>query len=100
MLLDDAAGPSVFHPSYRPCRVGRLLDQSLDFISDKSAFLKSVFAASGDCIKILDLDGKLIFMTDVAKRIMEVTDFDAIKGCFWPDLWEGQGNLDARAAIE
>ena len=50
-------------------------------------FLRGVLVSSGDCIKVLDLDGKLVFMTEVGQRIMEVGDFNAIKGCPSPDFW-------------
>lgn len=44
-------------------------------------FLRSVLSSSGDCIKVLDLDGHLIFMAEAGQRIMEVSDFNAIRGC-------------------
>jgi PAS domain S-box-containing protein len=31
---------------------------------------------------------------------MEVSDFSLIRGCPWPDLWQGQGHVEAKAAIE
>jgi PAS domain S-box-containing protein len=65
-----------------------------------AGFLRSVLAASGDCIKVLDLQGKLIFMTEGGQRVMEVSNFNAIRGCKWTDFWEGQGNADAHAALE
>ncbi|PUA41547.1 hybrid sensor histidine kinase/response regulator [Pseudomonas protegens] len=58
-----------------------------------------VLASSNDCIKVLDLDGRLSFMSEGGRRVMEVSDFNAIVGCPWPDFWQGQGNLEARAAI-
>ena len=58
-----------------------------------------VLAASNDCIKVLDLDGKLAFMSEGGMRVMEVSDFNAIQGCPWPDFWQNQGNVEARAAI-
>lgn len=58
-----------------------------------------VLASSNDCIKVLDLDGQLSFMSEGGLRVMEVSDFNAIAGCPWPDFWQGQGNLDAQAAI-
>lgn len=64
-----------------------------------AAFLRSVLASSGDCIKILDLDAKLIFMSDGGQRVMEVGDFSAIEGCPWPDFWRGAGNEKALAAV-
>ena len=65
----------------------------------EAAFLQSVLASSGDCIKVLDLDGKLTFMSERGQHVMEVSDFNAIRGCPWPDFWKGQGNVEARAAL-
>ena len=62
-------------------------------------FLRGVLASSGDCIKVLDLDAKLTFMSEGGQRVMEVSDFETIRGCPWPDFWHGQGNHDARAAL-
>ncbi|WP_299812929.1 PAS domain-containing sensor histidine kinase [Tardiphaga sp.] len=62
--------------------------------------LRGVLAGCGDCIKILDLDGRLQFMSEGGKRIMEVDDFAKLKGCPWPDFWVGAGNIDARNAVE
>jgi two-component sensor histidine kinase len=61
--------------------------------------LSGILSGCGDCIKILDLDGRLQFMSEGGKRVMEVTDFSALKGCPWPDFWEGSGNVDAKSAI-
>lgn len=61
--------------------------------------LRSILAASGDCIKILDLDGRLQFMSEGGKRVMEVVDFQKLKGCPWPDFWVGAGNREARQAL-
>ena len=66
----------------------------------EAEFLRSVLASSSDCIKVLDLDGRLVFMSEGGQRVMEVSDFNAIRGCPWPDFWQDQGNTDARAAVE
>jgi PAS domain S-box-containing protein len=63
-------------------------------------FLHSVLASSGDCIKVLDLDAKLEFMNEGGLRVMEVSDFNAIRGCPWPDFWPAEGQEEAWAAIE
>jgi PAS domain S-box-containing protein len=76
------------------------VDQSIGVIPDPSSFLRSLLSASGDCIKVLDLAGNLIFMTEGGQRVMEVTDFSLIRGCPWPDFWQGQGNTEAKAAVE
>lgn len=63
-------------------------------------FLRSVLASSADCIKVLDLDGNLAFMNEGGLKVMEVSDFNAIKGCPWPQFWEREGNIHAVAALE
>jgi two-component sensor histidine kinase len=62
--------------------------------------LRAVLSGCGDCIKILDLDGRLQFMSEAGKRVMEVDDFSPLRGCPWADFWSGQGNLDATLAVE
>ncbi len=81
----------------------RSLEQELtaagDGLAGNAEVLRSVLAGCGDCIKILDLDGRLQFMSEGGKRVMEVEDFAALKGCPWPDFWAGQGNSDAKGAV-
>jgi PAS domain S-box-containing protein len=69
-------------------------------LSDSGAFLRGVLASSGDCIKVLDLDANLIFMSEGGQRVMDVSDFNAIRGCSWPGFWQGQARTDALDAIE
>jgi len=63
-------------------------------------FIEAALAESDDCIKIIGLDGTLQYMSEGGQRVMEVDDFEAVRGCPWPDFWQGQGSLDAVAAIE
>lgn len=76
------------------------ITEARDALAANEAFMSSVLDSSNDCIKVLDLDAKLTFMSEGGKRVMEVSDFGAIQGCPWPDFWRDQGNIDARAAIE
>ncbi len=64
-----------------------------------AAFVQTVMAASNDCIKILNLDGDLTFMSEGGKRVMEISDFNLLRGCPWMSFWEGEGNALARAAV-
>ena len=68
--------------------------------SSHENFLEAVLTASADCIKVLDLDANLVFMNEGGQRAMEVSDFNAIKGCPWPDLWRDEGSADARRALQ
>jgi PAS domain S-box-containing protein len=68
-------------------------------LNHSEAFTERVLASINDCIKVLDLDARLTFMSEGGKQIMEVSDFNAIRGCPWPDFWQDQGNVDAKAAV-
>ncbi|MDO7841880.1 HWE histidine kinase domain-containing protein [Sphingomonas immobilis] len=68
-------------------------------LSEREAFTSSVLASSTDCIKVIDLDGRLSFMSEGGMKVMEVSDFNDIKGCPWPDFWQDAGNTEARNAI-
>ena len=71
-----------------------------DGLVDNADILRGILSASGDCIKILDLEGRLQFMSEGGKRVMEVEDFSALKGCPWPEFWAGDGNVQAISAVE
>lgn len=68
-------------------------------LRDTQEFNSRVLASSNDCIKVLDLDGKLAFMSEGGMLVMEVSDFNEVRGCPWPDFWQGQGHHDAEAAL-
>lgn len=50
-------------------------------------------------IKVIDLDGKLTFMSEGGLRVMEVSDFNSVKGCPWPDFWKDAGHAEAKAPV-
>lgn len=68
-------------------------------LRDSEAFMRSVLAASTDCIKVLDLEARLVFMSEGGQRVMEVSDFNDIAGCPWPDFWQEAGHLAAKEAL-
>jgi PAS domain S-box-containing protein len=63
-------------------------------------FNRRVLGSSADCIKVLDLDGRLEFMSEGGMCVMEVDDFGAIQGACWPDFWQGEEHAKALAAVE
>ncbi len=68
--------------------------------AEREGFLAGVLSSSTDCIKVLDLNGKLTFMSEGGQRVMEVSDFNAISGCPWPDFWAGRSHVEAAAAVQ
>ncbi len=69
-------------------------------LAERESFLSEVLRSSTDCIKVLDLDGRLTFMSEGGQKVMEVDDFATIADCPWPRFWEGEGNQHAKDAIE
>ena len=69
-------------------------------LAGNDELLRGVLAGCGDCIKILDLDGRLRFMSEGGKRNMEIHNFDRLKGRPWPEFWEGASYIDAVKAVE
>lgn len=67
---------------------------------ETASFLQSVLAASTDCIKVLELDGTLSFMSEGGMKVMEISDFNAVRGCPWPSFLREDGSQYAKDAIE
>ncbi len=63
-------------------------------------FNRQILASSADCIKVLDLDGRLQFMSEGGMWVMEIEDFGAIQGMWWPDFWHGDGHGQVLDAID
>jgi|GEM_PF-620662 len=69
-------------------------------LKDQEAFLQSVIGAATDCVKVLDLEGRLRWMSENGQRMLEVTDFSQIEGREWASLWSLDGKEEqARAAV-
>lgn len=55
---------------------------------------------SPDCIKVLDLDGRLLSMNAGGMKVLEICDIAPFVGGFWIDFWTGADRVAAKAAVE
>ena len=91
---------------------GRLVSQ-LGFVQDishlrkleaeariKDELNRQIIASSPDCTKVLDLDGRVLQMTAQGCRLVEVDDFEQVRGSDWPAWWPDDGQSRAREALE
>ena len=63
-------------------------------------FKSRLIACSRDCIKVLDLDGGLLFMNEGGMKALEICDLAPVLNHSWIDFWEGKDREAARAAVE
>jgi PAS domain S-box-containing protein len=55
---------------------------------------------SQDCIKVLDLEGRLLSMNAGGMKLLEICDLGPLIGSTWTDFWDGEDREAARNAIQ
>lgn len=68
-------------------------------LQSSEEFNRRILSSSSDCIKVLDLDARLEFMSEGGLCVMEVEDFSTLQGVAWPELWKGAERDKALAAV-
>ena len=64
------------------------------------AVLNHIVQESADCIKVLDLDARLLSMNTGGQQTMEIDDFSVCHNLLWPDFWSGEDRLQVEAALD
>ena len=64
------------------------------------AFLRRLLAASPDCVKVLDLTGRLLSMNPAGQAALEIDDLNPHVGTCWADWWHGPDHAVATAAVD
>ncbi|KTT47739.1 histidine kinase, partial [Pseudomonas oryzihabitans] len=62
------------------------------------AFKRSVMVCSVDCIKLIDLEGRLEYMNPGGLMVMEIDDFIPFQGRHWAELWPEEQRHEVHAA--
>jgi PAS domain S-box-containing protein len=60
---------------------------------------RQLIASSPDCANVLDLQGRVLQMTDLGCRLVEVDDFETVRNSDWCSWWPPASAAQARAAI-
>jgi len=66
---------------------------------DKS-FETRLIEGSPECIKVLDLDGRLLSMNAGGIAVLEICDIQPFIGSSWIDFWQGADRDAAQAAVK
>ena len=63
-------------------------------------FKARLLASSRDCIKVLDLEGRLLFMNEGGMQVLEICDIGPFLNNSWIDFWDGADRESARQAVQ
>jgi PAS domain S-box-containing protein len=72
------------------CRIGNV---------DGQGFLNALLAVSNDCIKVLDLDGRVIFINRGGVTALELAEAGDVVGASWFTLWTENGRKSAENGV-
>lgn len=68
-------------------------------LRESEAFRRSVFENSPDCVKIMDLDGRVMEVNQSGCRLMEVDEPAALCAVSWAELWPAANRETIREAV-
>ncbi|UQN09795.1 PAS domain-containing protein [Deinococcus sp. QL22] len=62
--------------------------------------LQDLVDASPNCIKVLDLDARLLSMNAGGQATMEIDNFAVCQYLLWPTFWEGEARTQVEEALD
>jgi PAS domain S-box-containing protein len=62
-------------------------------------FARKVVESSVDCVKVLDLEGRLEYMSPPGQKALEIADVNEVLGRRWVDFWNEEDRTRAEAAL-
>ena len=68
-------------------------------LKESEAVNRGIVEASTDCIKLLDLTGRILFMNDAGARALEMTDVQTLYGKHLVTLWPSESQRHIRKAL-
>ena len=69
-------------------------------LRESEEFTRRILDSSSECIKVLDLDFKVKYMSPVGMKLMEVDDFANCEDADWTKFWDAENRSSAMAALD
>jgi PAS domain S-box-containing protein len=76
------------------------LKAALEALRASEEFKTRLIEGSRDCIKVLDLEGRLLAMNAGGMEVLEICDLGPFVNTSWIEFWKGEDREKARAAVE
>ena len=97
-LTPERLGQSIRH-ALRLRTVDHARRAAEEALRASEEFNRRVLDASHDCIKVLDLEGRLLSMSSGGQRMLAIKDFEPLKGSSWLQFWQGEHRRAAEGAL-
>lgn len=68
-------------------------------LRESEEFNRRILESSSDCIKVLDLDFRIKYMSPVAMKLMEVDNFSQCNDANWVEFWQSADRADVLKAL-
>lgn len=90
-------GPDSNRPARIPAPSGRRILSATEEANRR--FVRDLVESSPDCVLVLDLEGRLLFVNSRGLRLMERNSFAPLRGRPWAGFWPAGEADSLRAAI-
>ena len=87
---------SSFEKLHNEINQRRQIEESL---RESEEFKTRLIEGSHDCIKVLDLEGRLLSINTGGMEILEICDFNPLRNTHWVEFWRGEHQASAEAAV-
>lgn len=96
-LQDETGNLKGFSKVMRDITERKQVEENL---RQSEEFLQRLISSSADCIKVLDLQGRLLYISMGGQALMEIDDFSVFMNAQWWDFWQETYSHAARSAVE
>ncbi len=80
-------------------RLAKETTEASESLRASEEFKTRLLACSRDCIKVLDLEGRLLYMNEGGMKVLEICDVGPFLNNSWIDFWDGEDRESAREAV-
>jgi len=69
-------------------------------LRESEEFNRTILESSPDCLKVMDNEGRLVFMNKNGCDLMEVDDFNSLKNKYWWNVWGEENKQIVKASVK